>query len=182
MTKRDLSCVLLGDPGVGKTCWLRRAIDDTFEFKCTKSMLPTSVTTTAGKIVMCDAPTKNQYADVVFLCFDVSNRASITSLKERWWPVANDSSNTPRVVFLIGCKADLLDRAVISKAEIHEMLRELGLPVIFTSAQTKGSANGFLGIINQAIELAIKHRQNMITPVGVIRMCFKFIKNKCFCK
>jgi GTPase SAR1 family protein len=115
--KKHLRVVLAGDSGVGKTSLIMQAIEDTFE--AFPEDIPHTMSFTMEnkspkcRVYVSDIDGREKFAsvrekqltdaDVVVLCFDVSNYASFKHIKQHW---VGDMPGSPAYV-LLGLKSDL---------------------------------------------------------------------------
>lgn len=114
--------IIVGDSGVGKSCLLNRIARDEFsaEYKSTIGANFTSVECTINgvtvKMALWDMAGQEQFtsvnrlyfrgANIVFLCFDLTNQNSFNNLS-RWLGIVNENTSNVNGVFLVGCKSDL---------------------------------------------------------------------------
>ncbi|XP_040463930.1 rho-related GTP-binding protein RhoD isoform X3 [Falco naumanni] len=108
----DVKAVVVGDGGCGKTCLLVSFARGDFP----KVYVPTvfeKYTEDYDRL----RPLSYSDANVVLICFDVTNPSSYDNILTKWYPEVNHfCKGTP--VLLVGCKTDLRqDRAVMRKLQ-----------------------------------------------------------------
>lgn len=142
--------IIIGDSGVGKTCLLNRIVCDHFsdEYKATIGACFTPVMCKINNhyltLAMWDMAGQEQFtamnrhyfrgANIVFLCFDLTNPSSLESLK-KWYNVVNDNVHDPIGLFLIGCKSDLQKK--VKDSIIQEFSQSFKLEYFEVSAKEK---------------------------------------------
>ncbi|XP_040463928.1 rho-related GTP-binding protein RhoD isoform X1 [Falco naumanni] len=128
----DVKAVVVGDGGCGKTCLLVSFARGDFPKVYVPTVFEkyTASLQVAGKPVrihLWDTAGQEDYdrlrplsysdANVVLICFDVTNPSSYDNILTKWYPEVNHfCKGTP--VLLVGCKTDLRqDRAVMRKLQ-----------------------------------------------------------------
>ena len=144
--------LLLGDSTVGKTCFLLRYCDKTFQ----EAHLSTigldyrlkSMTLQSGKNIKLQvwdtagqdrfrAITKNYYkgANGIILIYDVTNRQSYENVKN-WITQIREEANPNVVIYLAGNKIDVSEEEKVVKTEEGKKIaEEFNLPLYETSAK-----------------------------------------------
>jgi small GTP-binding protein len=132
--------ILLGDPGVGKTCLSQRLCRDSFteDYRATVGVqyVPLFCTVNSQKfsLQVWDVAGQQQYqtitkgyfrgAQLVFACFSLTEPSSLPNL-EQWLKALNDVTGTVDAMFLVGCKSDLTqeidESAIKAFAQEHHM-------------------------------------------------------------
>jgi small GTP-binding protein len=150
--------LLLGDSSVGKTCFLLRYCDKTFQ----EAHLSTigldyrlkSMTLTIGKNIKLQiwdtagqdrfrAITKNYYkgANGIILIYDVTNLQSYENVKN-WINQIKEEANPNVVVYLAGNKIDVEEKDKVVKTEEGQKIAEqYNLPFYETSAKSGINVN-----------------------------------------
>ncbi|KAK9978871.1 hypothetical protein ABG768_020609 [Culter alburnus] len=118
---RDIKCVVVGDPILGKTCLLISYINNVFP----EAFIPTVVDHYVVSVTADGKPVKLELADtsgtadydrlrplsyvntdVFLICFSLDRPFSFENIHERWYPeVRHFCSCTP--IILVGTKLDL---------------------------------------------------------------------------
>lgn len=122
---KKISCFILGDEGVGKTCFIDcytlhicspeiPKFDNFSIHNCMYKDMPFS-------IEFCDPITKDNMnsliplhfpkTDVFIVCFSLMPLESIENVKKVWYPKIKKYSANPSII-LIGCKYDLKERCL----------------------------------------------------------------------
>jgi Ras-related protein Rab-2A len=143
--------IIIGDSGVGKSCLLLQFTDKRFE---TSHELTIGVEFGARVVMIDDTPVKLQIWDTAgqesfrsitrsyyrgasgtLLVFDVTRRETFEHVAT-WLHDAQEHSNLPMSILLIGNKCDLADQREVSTEEAMAYARERGLTYMETSAKT----------------------------------------------
>ena len=144
--------LLLGDSSVGKTCFLLRYCDKTFQdahlstigldyrLKSmtlkNKKNIKLQIWDTAGQDRF-RAITKNYYkgANGIILIYDVTNLQTFENVKN-WITQIREEANKNVVIFLAGNKADLPEESrAVQKEDGQKMAEEYNMPFQETSAK-----------------------------------------------
>ena len=144
--------LLLGDSSVGKTCFLLRYCDKTFQdahlstigldyrLKSmtlkNKKNIKLQIWDTAGQDRF-RAITKNHYkgANGIILIYDVTNLQTFENVKN-WITQIREEANKNVVIFLAGNKADLPEESrAVQKEDGQKMAEEYNMPFQETSAK-----------------------------------------------
>ena len=150
--------LLLGDSTVGKTCFLLRYCDKTFQ----EAHLSTigldyrlkTMTLQSGKNIKLQiwdtagqdrfrAITKNYYkgANGIILIYDVTNRQSYENVKN-WITQIREEANPNVVIYLAGNKVDVSEEEKVVKTEEGKKIaEEFNLPLYETSAKNGVNIN-----------------------------------------
>jgi len=150
--------LLVGDSSVGKTALLTRWSDDVFstsyiatigvDFKIRTVTIDKAVV----KLQMWDVAgqerfrtiTRSYYrgAGLIFMCFDVTNRASFDNVKHHWMHEVERYANDPPelVIALIGCKSDLVAHRQVSAEEAVALAHELQLCGYYETTSASGDS------------------------------------------
>lgn len=150
-TKTTYKILLLGDSSVGKTCFLMRFTDNTFQdvhmstigldyrLKEMKNSdgetINVQIWDTAGQERF-RSITKNYYrgAHGILILFDVTSARSFDNMRN-WVTQVKENSSNAVTIYVVGTKIDLGDQRCVSK-ETGEMLsKEMGLKYFETSAK-----------------------------------------------
>ena len=161
--------LLLGDSSVGKTCFLMRYIDNTFQeihmstigldYKIKNVELEDGKTAkfqiwdTAGQDRF-RAITKNYYkgAHGIILLYDVTNQKTFDNVKN-WIYQIKDEVTDKVCIILVGNKIDKEEKRVVSTEQGEKMAQGLGLMFFECSAKTGVNIDlAFNEIIKKIIE------------------------------
>ncbi|KAK5878947.1 hypothetical protein CesoFtcFv8_024305 [Champsocephalus esox] len=164
---QELKIVIVGDGGCGKTSLLMVYAKGDFPEKYAPSVFEKYVTTIClgGKEIKLNLydtagqddydrlrPLSYQEADLILVCFDVTNPTSFENVLIKWHPeVKHFCRDTP--VILIGCKTDLR-----KDKECSRKLKAMNqVPVTYTEGEeTRQQMNAEL-----YLECSAKHQENV---------------------
>lgn len=147
----SVKTVVVGDSGVGKTCFLTRFIRDYFDegsqptlgvefmskiVETSKRRIELQLWDTAGQELF-RSVTRGYYrgSAVAFLVFDLTNHASFDSL-ERWLRDVKEVALNDVVTVLVGNKNDLADTRQVTKEEAEGFANSHKMKYFETSAKT----------------------------------------------
>ncbi|KAJ8285813.1 hypothetical protein GJAV_G00031210 [Gymnothorax javanicus] len=165
--REELKIVIVGDGGCGKTSLLMVYAKGDFPEKYAPSVFEKYITTVTygGKEVTLNLydtagqedydrlrPLSYQNANLVLICYDVTNPTSFDNVLIKWYPEVNHfCRGTPTI--LIGCKTDLR-----KDKERARKLRALGQsPITYIQGeQTKEQINAEL-----YLECSAKYKENV---------------------
>ena len=144
--------LLLGDTTVGKTCFLMKYTDKTFQdihmatigldyrlksmkLKSGKN-IKLQIWDTAGQDRF-RAITKNYYkgSHGIILIYDVTNIQTFENVKS-WVNQIREEASSNVIIYIAGNKIDIEDERKIKKEEGEKLAEELGFPFIETSAKS----------------------------------------------
>ncbi|XP_029939984.1 rho-related GTP-binding protein RhoF [Salarias fasciatus] len=163
----ELKIVIVGDGGCGKTCLVMVYAKGDFPEKYAPSVFEKYVTTiTVGgkeiKLNLYDTagqedydrlrPLSYQEANLILVCFDVTNPTSFENVLIKWYPeVKHFCADVP--IILIGCKTDLR-----KDKECTRKLKANGLaPITYTQGEeTRQQMNADL-----YLECSAKYQENV---------------------
>ncbi|XP_076019975.1 rho-related GTP-binding protein RhoF [Genypterus blacodes] len=165
--REELKIVIVGDGGCGKTSLLMVYAKGDFPEKYAPSVFEKYVTTISMgrkeiQLNLYDTAGQDDYdrlrplsyqdADLVLVCFDVTNPTSFENVAIKWHPeVRHFCRDTP--VILIGCKTDLR-----KDKECARKLKALNLaPVTYT----QGEETQQLMKADLYLECSAKHQENV---------------------
>ena len=149
--------LLLGDSTVGKTCFLMKYTDKTFQdihmstigldyrLKAMKlksgKKIKLQIWDTAGQDRF-RAITKNYYkgSHGIILIYDVTSIQTYENIKT-WVSQIREEASPNVVIYIVGNKIDMEDERKISKEEGKNLADELGFPFVETSAKTGINVN-----------------------------------------
>lgn len=168
----DLTCkvMLLGDSGVGKTCFLVQFKDGAFlsgRFIATVGIdFRNKVVTVDGvkvKLQIWDTAGQERFrsvthayyrdAQALLLLYDITSKSSFDNIRA-WLTEIHEYAQQDVVVMLLGNKADMSNERVVKQDDGERLAREYGVPFMETSAKT--AVNVELAFLAVAKEL--KHR------------------------
>lgn len=165
--------LLLGDSTVGKTCFLMRYTDKTFqEIHMSTIGLDyrlKNMTLDNGKNVKLQiwdtagqdrfrAITKNYYkgANGIILIYDVTSIQTYENVKN-WLQQIREEASPNVVIYLVGNKIDMSDERKIKKEEGEKLAGEFKLPFFETSAKEgTGVSETFEALVKQIDEVYSK--------------------------
>ena len=144
--------LVLGDQAVGKTCFLLKYTNDSFNEMNLSTVgvevYPKEVTLENGKKVLAQiwdtagqerfrSICKNYYkgAQGIILMFEVINKESFKNVKS-WLDLLKNEVSEKVSIILVGNKIDLENKREVSKEEGEEMAKKYGLSYFETSAKT----------------------------------------------
>ena len=161
--------VLIGSFSVGKTALASRIVHDNFSDygKATIGADQLSVNVVFGStnviINVWDTSGDEKYsditktfyrgADLIIICYDITSKKSFNDVN--LWKERADSCVSQVPLFLVGCKADLLNREV-SHEEAVNKAKELGMEFFETSAKEKTQ---ILELTRRAAFVACSHEK-----------------------
>ena len=144
--------LILGDPAVGKSCFLVRYADNVFtnaymstigmdyKFKNVEledgNTILLQIWDTAGQERF-RTITKNLYkgAAGIVLIYDITNRKTFTNVR-KWIKNIKEEAPNKVILILVGNKADLEEKREVEKEEGEEMAAEYNIPFFESSAQS----------------------------------------------
>ncbi|KAB5543703.1 hypothetical protein PHYPO_G00082590 [Pangasianodon hypophthalmus] len=164
---RQLKIVIVGDGGCGKTSLLMVYAKGDFPETYAPSVFEKYMTTVkhGGKEIQLNLydtagqddydrlrPLSYQDANLILVCYDVTNPTSYDNVLIKWYPEVNHFCRDVPVI-LIGCKTDLR-----KDKEKMRKLRALGLePITYSQGEeTQRQMNATL-----YLECSAKHRENV---------------------
>ncbi|XP_069785398.1 ras-related protein Rab-37-like isoform X1 [Narcine bancroftii] len=162
--------MLIGDSGVGKTCFLVQFKDQAF---LAGSYIATVGIDFRNKVVVVDgvkvklqiwdtagqerfrSVTHAYYRDAqaLLLLYDITSKSSFDNIRA-WLTEVHEYAQQDVVIMLLGNKADITSERAIKREDGEKLAREYGVPFIETSAKT--GINVELAFLAVAKEL--KHR------------------------
>lgn len=146
-----LKILLLGDSSVGKTCFLMRYADSTFQevhmstvgldyrlkdmVMEDQKQVTVQIWDTAGQDRF-RAITKNYYkgADGIVLIYDVTSRDTFQNITT-WITQIKENASTSAKIIIVGNKIDMTDQIKVSTDEISKLASENNLKFIEASAK-----------------------------------------------
>jgi small GTP-binding protein len=114
-----MKLVFIGDPGVGKTCFLERLANQEFTEKYTPTIGMQVYIRTINNVKCQFTDTSGQErfrqfisgytekADVIVFVYDMTNYDSFKSIKETWMPLCHQKTLEQCTVMYLGTKHDL---------------------------------------------------------------------------
>ncbi|XP_018409587.1 PREDICTED: ras-related protein Rab-37 isoform X2 [Nanorana parkeri] len=150
----DLACkvMLLGDSGVGKTCFLIQFKDGAF---LSGTFLATVGIDFRNKVITLDGLKVNlqiwdtagqerfrsvthayyRDAQALLLLYDVTNKASFDNIRA-WLTEVHEFAHKDVVIMLLGNKCDVTSTRVVRREDGESLAKEYGIPFMETSAKT----------------------------------------------
>ena len=174
-----LKIVIVGESGVGKTCFLVRYIRDIFDeesqptlgvefmtrvVQTEKHNIQLQLWDTAGQELF-RSVTRGYYRGSAgaFLVFDLTSRSSFENI-ERWLRDVKDVARSDVVMILIGSKADLVDRREVKAEEAETYAKNNGMEYFETSAKTGAQINEAISALVNIIEKHVDEGAYELTP------------------
>lgn len=174
-----LKIVIVGESGVGKTCFLVRYIRDIFDeesqptlgvefmtrvVQTEKHNIQLQLWDTAGQELF-RSVTRGYYRGSAgaFLVFDLTSRSSFENI-ERWLRDVKDVARSDVVMILIGSKADLIDRREVKAEEAETYAKNNGMEYFETSAKTGAQINEAISALVNIIEKHVDEGAYELTP------------------
>ena len=170
--------LLLGDSSVGKTCFLKRYTDNTFQ----DAYLSTigfdfkykSITLKNGKTVkvqLWDTAGEERFRTIaksyyrgahgIILIYDVTNRKTFENIR-KWLYQINDETSGKISILLIPNKIDCVESRQVTKEEGKQMAKNNGLPIFEASAKDSTNVNeSFQYLIEKISENAPKTEEHV---------------------
>ena len=161
--------LILGDHAVGKSCFIIRYTDDTFQdvYLSTIGMdckykdinlengksIRLQIWDTAGQDRF-RSLTKNLYkgASGIILIYDISQRKTFDNVKG-WIESIKEEVSSKVLIVLVGNKIDKIEEREVKKVEGEDLAEELKLPFYECSALTGENINNvFLGLARKLVE------------------------------
>ena len=158
--------LLLGDSSVGKTCFLKRYTDNTFQdaYLSTigfdfKFKLITLNSGKQVKVQLWDTAGQERFRTIaksyykgahgILLMYDVTNRRTYDNIK-KWLNQIRDEAGNRISIILVANKIDCEDKRQVTKEEGESLAKSCNLPIFEASA--KDSIN-----INESFQLLIEN-------------------------
>ena len=144
--------LILGDPAVGKSCFLARYVENSFEnvYMSTAGMdykykdvelgdgklIKLQIWDTAGQ-ERYRTLTTNLYKGAVgiVLIYDITNKKTFDNVRS-WITSIEEETSKKIILILVGNKADLKDERRVQKEEGEDIAKEFNLPFFESSAQS----------------------------------------------
>ena len=169
--------LVLGDPSVGKSCFLIRYTEDTFQdvYLSTIGMdckykdvileedksIRLQIWDTAGQDRF-RSITKNLYkgAAGIMLIYDITNRNTFDNVK-KWVNSIKEEVTSKVVIILVGNKIDLDKKRQVQTDEGEQIAEEFDMPFFECSALTGENINSaFETLAKKLVEVKAKAKQN----------------------
>ena len=164
----SLKIVLLGEPGVGKTCIITQFVEEFFQSDTQSSSTGTfsSRTCIYGnnkflKLDIWDTAGQEQYrsltklfykdANVAILVYDITSKQSFDELKGYWANQVKESGPTDILLVICANKSDLINIEQVDEEEARNYAKEIGALFCLTSAKSAD------GISDLFLQIAQKH-------------------------
>ena len=164
--------LLLGDSSVGKTCFLKRYTDNTFQdaylstigfdFKFKFVTLENGKTV---KVQLWDTAGQERFRTIaksyykgahgIILIYDVTNRKTFDNIR-KWLNQIKDEASNKISIILIDCEDEI---RTVTKEEGEELAKSAGLPIFEASA--KDSIN-----VNESFQFLIERIDENITNIN----------------
>nr|XP_002748751.2 ras-related protein Rab-37 isoform X3 [Callithrix jacchus] len=187
--------MLLGDSGVGKTCFLIQFKDGAFlsgTFIATVGIdFRNKLVTVDGmrvKLQIWDTAGQERFrsvthayyrdAQALLLLYDITNKASFDNIRA-WLTEIHEYAQRDVVIMLLGNKADMSSERVIRSEDGETLAREYGVPFLETSAKT--GMNVELAFLAIAKELKYRAGQSADEPSFQIRDYVESQKKRSSC-
>ena len=169
--------LILGDSTVGKTCFLVRYVDDSFDDSTLLSVgmdyrLKNVKTEDGTKVKLqiwdtCGQEryrsiSKNYYkgANAIILVFSLIDKKSFESV-ENWINQIKEEASESILIILVGNKSDLIEKRVISYEEAEKLAKEFNINYFECSAKTGENINvAFNDLIEQMVKKTDKTKDS----------------------
>ena len=171
--------LLLGDSSVGKTCFLKRYTDDTFQ----DAYLSTigfdfkfkNVTLKSGKEVrvqLWDTAGQERFRTIaksyykgahgIILLYDVTHQKSFDSMK-KWLTQIKEEAPSKTCIILIANKIDCVEERVVSKEDGEALAKNYNLKIFESSAKENINVSE---AFQEVIETIVKNHTNTSSTNG----------------
>ncbi|CDZ77185.1 small GTP-binding protein domain protein [Legionella massiliensis] len=174
---KSFRCLLLGDPGVGKSCLLLRFTEDHY----TDSYISTigvdyklrtmDVLGVKTSLRVYDTVGQNRFAVVnasrmirpngYLCCFDLTDRESFRHIKQWIEEVKHYNADLP--ILIVATKADMTQDQCVTREEFENFCAEVNYPGVYTSAKT--GLNVELAFTTMAADLLLNNGLQLYLPV-----------------
>ena len=169
--------LILGDSTVGKTCFLVRYVDDSFDDSTLLSVgmdyrLKNVKTEDGTKVKLqiwdtCGQEryrsiSKNYYkgANAIILVFSLIDKKSFDSV-ENWINQIKEEASESILIILVGNNSDLIEKRVISYEEAEKLAKEFNINYFECSAKTGENINvAFNDLIEQMVKKTDKTKDS----------------------
>jgi Ras-related protein Rab-1A len=164
---RLLKIIIIGESGVGKSSLLSRYSDDTFsnDFLSTIGvdfkMKQLEYNNNSYKIQIWDTAGQERFRNItksyyrssngVFVVFDVTDAQSFEKVEE-WINEASKYCTENYSMVLVGTKADLENKRVVSKNEANELAQKYNISYVETSSKNNSNVENAFNIIIDAFD------------------------------
>jgi len=145
----SIKMVIVGDSGVGKSNILTRYVNDKFAID-SKSTVGVELSTKTYKIEnklikmhLWDTAGQERYKSITaayykgakgaMIVYDITNRQSYENVS-KWLGEIKELADKTICIMMVGNKADLTEQRVVSQEESINKAKELGIPIMETSA------------------------------------------------
>ena len=153
MDFNDTTCkvVLVGDTGVGKTCIIKRFVNDEFseimeatisstyicktiDSKKYKKSITYDIWDTVGQ-EMYRSLSQSFYLNtsIGILVYDITERDSFNSIKDYWYPQLKETGDENMIIGIAANKCDLFQEEEVSKEEGEQYAKSIGAVFQLTS-------------------------------------------------
>ena len=183
----DLKLVLLGQPGVGKTCLVYRYLYNTFgeTISTIGASFAMKKVEAAGRpcnLGIWDTAGQERFdslssfycrgARAAIICFDLTDRSSFDCLQSKWIKKVTDDAEQGCHICLVGTKLDLVQSQtasrMVSKEDVDDLAARYQADVFETSAKTgAGVAEIFARIVEHFhSRVQVSGQQQHGVPMG----------------
>ena len=161
MSKDNITCkvVLVGDSGVGKTCIIKRYVNNNYreenestiastytykvlDYKNYNKSISFDIWDTAGQEIY-RSLARNFYlnASIGILVYDIKRRDSFESIKDYWYEQLKGSGEENMVFGVAGNKCDLFEEEKVSEEEGRKFAKSIGAVFHLTSGKESTGIN-----------------------------------------
>ena len=184
--------LILGDPAVGKSCFLARYVENTFEniYMSTAGMdykykdvelgdgklIKLQIWDTAGQ-ERYRTLTTNLYKGAVgiVLIYDITNKKTFDNVRS-WITSIEEETSKKIILILVGNKADLKDERKVQKEEGEDIAKEFNLPFFESSAQ---SGLNVKSVFETLAKLIVEKKAQSVNQGEKLTNIKKVEKKKC---
>jgi len=171
--------VLVGDAGVGKSCFMKKFVDDTFNVNHVVTIGVDYKEKTVGreklsvKLQLWDTAGEERFrslsagvfknADGCFLFYDMTDFQTFKNLTK--WKTQLEKFNPNMILILVGTKLDLGDMRNVTREEVAKLSSSWGVAFHETSARTGDGVDQ--AIVSMTDQLAAKKGISVPKPLAI---------------
>jgi len=149
--KEKVKIIFVGSCGVGKTCIIRKFVENSFNENSLSSEGMSSYENTIeinDKKIICDiwdTAGQEQYrsictffykgSSVACLVYDITNKKTFEDIKEVWLPDLEENGENDVIKIIVGNKCDLYEDEEIPEQEVRKYAEENNINLFLVSAK-----------------------------------------------